>query len=178
MSDVTKTATAHHTTTVDGHADTEACIGDTEASFPSVSTSTVDTEGIPAASTVDVLRRSSVDIHTGSTVRTACMSSRATVFSENRCMEPGQILWVVRHNSNFFFLKYIRFLALLDYVSRAHEIEICPPSVVRPSVSQLSLNLMHGFLSNFGCSSPEPYARTFFEFLKKKISFTNIFRFR
>ena len=26
------------------------------------------------------------------------------------------------------------FLALLDYVSRAHEIEICPSSVVRPSV--------------------------------------------
>ncbi len=25
------------------------------------------------------------------------------------------------------------FLALLDYVSRAHEIEICPSSVVRPS---------------------------------------------
>ncbi len=39
------------------------------------------------------------------------------------------------------------FLALLDYVSRAHEIKICPPS----SVSQLSLNLMHGFLSNFIC---------------------------
>ncbi len=44
-------------------------------------------------------------------------------------------------------------VALLD-VSRAHEIEICPSSVVRPSVSQLSLNLMHGFLSNFGCCFP------------------------
>ncbi len=50
------------------------------------------------------------------------------------------------------------FLALLDYVSRAHEIAIYPSSVVRPSVrpsvSQLSLNLMHGFLSNFGCWFP------------------------
>ena len=39
---------------------------------------------------------------------------------------------------------------------------LCPPSVVRrpssvvrhPSVSQLSLNLMHGFLSNFSCGFP------------------------
>ncbi len=51
-------------------------------------------------------------------------------------------------------------LALLDYVSRAHEIAICPSSVVRPSVrpsiSQLpvSLNLMHEFLSNFNCGFP------------------------
>ncbi len=30
--------------------------------------------------------------------------------------------------------KYHTFLALLDYVSRAHEIEIRPSSVVRPSV--------------------------------------------
>ena len=42
-------------------------------------------------------------------------------------------------------------LALLDYISIAHEIAICRSSVVRPSVSQLSLNLMHGFLSNCGC---------------------------
>ncbi len=45
------------------------------------------------------------------------------------------------------------FLALLDYVSRAHEIEICL-SVVHPSMAQLSLNLMHRFLSNFGCCFP------------------------
>ena len=41
------------------------------------------------------------------------------------------------------------FLALLDYVSRAHEIEICFYRnlffVRRPSLSQLSLNLMHWF---------------------------------
>ncbi len=36
-------------------------------------------------------------------------------------------------------------LDLLDYVSRAHEIEICPSSVRRPFVSQSSLNLIHGF---------------------------------
>ncbi len=49
-------------------------------------------------------------------------------------------------------------LALFDYVSRAHEIEIClssvRPSVRRPFVLQLSLNLMHGCLSNFGCCFP------------------------
>ena len=28
----------------------------------------------------------------------------------------------------------MHFLALLDHVSRAHEIEICPSSVVRPSI--------------------------------------------
>ena len=44
------------------------------------------------------------------------------------------------------------FLTLLEYVSRAHEIEICPSTCVHPSaVSQFSLNLMHEFLSNFGC---------------------------
>ena len=53
-------------------------------------------------------------------------------------------------------------LALLDYVSRAHEIEICPSSAVRPSVSQLSLNLMHGFLSNFGCCFPWAIRSDFF----------------
>ncbi len=42
------------------------------------------------------------------------------------------------------------FLALLVYVSRDHEIEIRPSSV-RPSLSQLSLNLTHRFLSNFSC---------------------------
>ena len=40
---------------------------------------------------------------------------------------------------------------MLDYVSRAHQIEF----VHRPSsVSQLSLNLMHQFLSNLGCCFP------------------------
>ena len=46
--------------------------------------------------------------------------------------------------------------------------------VVRPSVSQLSLNLMHGFLSNLGChnvASPGPYPGLIFEFLKKKFFF-------
>ncbi len=41
------------------------------------------------------------------------------------------------------------FLALLDYVSRAYGIAICPSSV-----AQLSLNLMHRFLSNFGSCFP------------------------
>ena len=52
------------------------------------------------------------------------------------------------------------FLALLDYVSRADEIDIHPSSV-RPSfVSQSYLNIMHGFLSNLVAASPKPYART------------------
>ncbi len=42
------------------------------------------------------------------------------------------------------------FLALVDYVSRAHEIEICPSSVVRPSV--------HVAITS------EPNARIFFKF--------------
>ncbi len=33
------------------------------------------------------------------------------------------------------------FLALLDYVVRVHEIEICPSSIYRPSMSQLFLDL-------------------------------------
>ncbi len=55
------------------------------------------------------------------------------------------------------------FLALLDSVSRGHgmgflsivrRLPSVRPSVVRPFVSQLSLNLMHGFLSNFSSSFP------------------------
>ncbi len=54
-----------------------------------------------------------------------------------------------------FLMFFIVFLALLDYVSRAHEnLSVIRPSVVRPSVSQLSLNLMHRFLSNFSCGFP------------------------
>ncbi len=66
------------------------------------------------------------------------------------------------------------FLALLDYVSRAHEIEIRPSSVVRrPSVRlwhQLSLNFMHGFLSNFSCGFPWAICPdVFFHFFLKKM---------
>ncbi len=47
------------------------------------------------------------------------------------------------------------FLALLDYVSRAHEIEIRPSSVRPSSVvrlwHRLSLKFLHGLLSNFSC---------------------------
>ena len=41
----------------------------------------------------------------------------------------------------------VTFLALHDYISRAHEIEIRTSSVPPSSVSQLSLNLIRGFLS-------------------------------
>ncbi len=73
------------------------------------------------------------------------------------------------------------FLALLDHVSRAHGIAICPSSVIRPSVSQLSLNLMHGFLSNFSCGFPWAICSDVFLMFEKKFFFdflTIIFRFR
>ena len=74
----------------------------------------------------------------------------------------------------------VPFLALLDYASRAHEIVICPSSVVSPSVTQLSLNLMGGFLSNFGCCFPWAIRpKKFWNFEKNFFYFfTNIFRFR
>ena len=72
------------------------------------------------------------------------------------------------------------FLALLDYVSRAHKIAICPSQVrrpaVRPSVSQLSLNQLHGFLSKLDCSFSCAIRSDVFLNLKKK-NITNIFRF-
>ncbi len=72
-------------------------------------------------------------------------------------------------------LDWSRFLALLDYVSRAHEIAICPSSVVRPSVRQSVLQLsLHGFLSNFSCVSPGQYARAFFDFFKRKHFFFSL----
>ncbi len=72
------------------------------------------------------------------------------------------------------------FLALLDYISRAHEIEIRPSSVRRPSVvcllHRLSLKLLYGFLSNFSCGFPWAIFPDVFFIFEKKI--TNIFRFR
>ena len=64
-----------------------------------------------------------------------------------------------------------RFLALLDSVSRGHGMGllsfVCCPSI-RPSMSQLFLNRMHGILSNFGCSFPwgipQGKEQDFFEF--------------
>ncbi len=63
----------------------------------------------------------------------------------------------------------INVLVLLDYVSRAHEIELRPSSVIRPSVSGINylFNLLHGFLSNFSCCFPlslSPYAQIFLNF--------------
>ncbi len=53
----------------------------------------------------------------------------------------------------FQFFKILDYLALLDYVSRAYEIKICLSSIHPSSVrlSQLSLFLIRGFLSNFSC---------------------------
>ncbi len=56
------------------------------------------------------------------------------------------------------------FSALLDYVSRAHEIEIRPLSVRRLAVRlwhRLSLKLLYGFLSNFSFGFPWPICPDF-----------------
>ncbi len=81
------------------------------------------------------------------------------IFLHVSCLHEDEIT-VSRDNMGFFyfwkkiFFDILRiFLALLDYVSRAHEIAICLSSVC-PSVSQLSLNLMHSFISNFSCGFP------------------------
>ena len=57
--------------------------------------------------------------------------------------------------------EYHKFLALLEYVSRAHEIGICPSSIRRLSMSELFLN----FLPN----SPHKTAFGIFDILKIKI---------
>ncbi len=43
--------------------------------------------------------------------------------------------------------------------------------VRRPSLLQLSLNLMHGFLSNFGCCLPWAIRSDFFSIFEKEIYF-------
>ncbi len=64
-------------------------------------------------------------------------------------------------------------LALLDYVSRAHEIEIRPSSVVRrPSIrpSVCGIDYLWSYCMDFFqilvVASPGPYAQTFFFFLR------------
>ncbi len=80
--------------------------------------------------------------------------------------------------SNLKLMMINKWLALFDYVSRAHEIEI------RPSSARLwhwlSLKLLHGFLSNFSCGFPWAICPEFFFIFEKKKFwiFTNIFRFR
>ena len=62
----------------------------------------------------------------------------------SQCMDFFQILVVASPGP------YPGYLALLEYVSRAHEIKICLSTmIVCPSMSQLSQNLMHRFLSIF-----------------------------
>ncbi len=63
------------------------------------------------------------------------------------------------------------FLALLHYVSRAHEIEIRQASIDRLSVVRLWHRLcqvLHGFLSNLGCCFPSAIPLCF-EFFGKKM---------
>ncbi len=80
---------------------------------------------------------------------------------------------------SIFEMLSFRFLTICLALLRAHEIEICPSSVVRPPVSQLSLNIMQEFLSNFSCGLPWAIRSYIFRFKKKNsLFFTNIFRFR
>ncbi len=69
---------------------------------------------------------------------------------------------------------YLIILALPDYVSRAHEIEIRLSSVP-PSMLQLYLFLMHGFLSSFGCCFPWAIPSDLFWIFEKKTDFLRIF---
>ncbi len=83
-------------------------------------------------------------------------------YNEHRIIQRWYVCDIELHGlSNYMWES---FLALLDHVRRAHEIEIRPSSV-----SQLSLNLIRGFLSNFGCCFPLGHALTRFLNLKKKI---------
>ena len=74
------------------------------------------------------------------------------------------------YRDNLLILCYRLFLALLDYVKFIHR-----PSSARPYVSQLSLNLMHGFLSNSGCYFPRSHMLERFLncWRKKKFVFFN-----
>ncbi len=63
----------------------------------------------------------------------------------------------MKHGIELVFCKTYTcsFVALLDYVSRTEAIKIRPTSTIRlSSVSQLSLNLRHGFVSNFSFYFP------------------------
>ncbi len=93
-------------------------------------------------------------------------SSRMTPDSSNTCMFINYMGYPCASSVNIqgtftSFLVQPRSLALLDCVSIAHEIEICLSSVhlsvrrlCHKCMSQLSMDLMHLFLSNFGCCFP------------------------
>ncbi len=95
-------------------------------------------------------------------------------------------LMLSRHPAEDYFLTQVTcILALPDYVSRAHEIEIRPSSVVRPSSvrlwDRLSLKLLHGFLSNLSCAFPWAICSDVFSLLKTIFDFFTkyyFFRFR
>ncbi len=75
------------------------------------------------------------------------------------------------------FSTWRTFLALRDYASRAHRIAFCPSSVVRPSVSQLSLNLMHGILGSWFPLAMRPDVFLFFLILFYFFFYEYIFLF-
>ena len=93
---------------------------------------------------------------------------------DGRKFSKAYIFWPF---GTFFTFQFL-FLALLDYVSRAHEIEIRWVSV--RLLNLLSLNLLHGRLLNFSCFfSWAIYTPKCFSsyFLKNKISSEFFLRF-
>ena len=90
------------------------------------------------------------------------------------------------HKTTFGILELLKIqistlLALLAYVRRAHEIEICPSSIVRPSFFVAIISEPNArSLSNFGCCFPwairsDVFLIFFFFYFW---NFTNICRFR
>ncbi len=78
--------------------------------------------------------------------------------------------------ADFIFLKIFSSAWLCQQSSWNRNLSVvCRPSVVRPSVSQLSLNSLHGFLSNFSCGFPWAIRSDFFWIFQKKF-FLNLLR--
>ncbi len=93
-------------------------------------------------------------------------NSRSLIGENCQCRYQLQLSSRTPRSMDLLFSSW--FLALLDYVSRAYEIEI-RSSVIRPW-HQLSLNLLHEFLSNFDSCFPWAICPDFLfcNFWKKK----------
>ncbi len=95
-------------------------------------------------------------------------SSRITPVVQNRVLFQNSLPLIKIIRGRILNLVHI-LLALLDYVSRANEIEIRPSSVVRRPSSvrlwhRLSLKLLHGFLQILVMTSPGHMPRNLFRF--------------
>ncbi len=77
------------------------------------------------------------------------------------------IIWVTKDHLSWETIFLAAWLCQQSSWNRNSSVR---PFVVRPSVSQLSLNLMHGFLSNFSCGFPWAIrSDVFFNFWKKNV---------